>query len=306
MFPKIGLVFNGGGAKGAYQIGVWKAMRETGIDRYVTAVSGASVGGLNACLFVQGDYEKAEYIWTNKSDNIKLIGMSKTVREMIENYIDFSVFSYSKIDCFIAAVRSSNSHSSFSSCTSSYDNRIEKIEDGQMTYFNLRSISIQERKDFVLDWALSTKVLLATSAIPILCKPQTIDGEIYYDGGLRDNCPVYPLNWNSALCDTIIAIHLKHTKDRIDKSQYPEVKIHEIVPNVSSDELGLLKGTLHFNTEHAKKLLQAGYNDSIDVFRKMDILYNMEDNSQKRKKRLQQIDKEDSEYLHKMEKLILG
>ena len=32
---KIGAVFEGGGGKGAYQIGVWKAMRELGIDEYV-------------------------------------------------------------------------------------------------------------------------------------------------------------------------------------------------------------------------------------------------------------------------------
>ena len=61
--PKIGLAFAGGGGKGAYQIGVWKAMREYRLDTMVAAVAGTSVGGLNAALFVQGDYEKAEYIW---------------------------------------------------------------------------------------------------------------------------------------------------------------------------------------------------------------------------------------------------
>ena len=30
---KLGLVFSGGGGKGAYQIGVWKAFPQTGISR---------------------------------------------------------------------------------------------------------------------------------------------------------------------------------------------------------------------------------------------------------------------------------
>lgn len=47
---KIGLVLTGGGGRGAYHIGVWKALTETKLDRYVSAVSGTSVGGLNAVL----------------------------------------------------------------------------------------------------------------------------------------------------------------------------------------------------------------------------------------------------------------
>ena len=62
-FNKLGLVFSGGGAKGAYQIGVWKALKELGIDKQVKAVSGTSVGALNAALFCQGNYETAEKLW---------------------------------------------------------------------------------------------------------------------------------------------------------------------------------------------------------------------------------------------------
>jgi len=47
----IGLVLAGGGAKGGYQIGVWRTLREMGIDRLVTGVAGASVGAINAALF---------------------------------------------------------------------------------------------------------------------------------------------------------------------------------------------------------------------------------------------------------------
>ena len=33
---KIGLVLAGGGARGAYQIGVWKGLKEIGIDKYIS------------------------------------------------------------------------------------------------------------------------------------------------------------------------------------------------------------------------------------------------------------------------------
>ena len=43
-----GLVLEGGGAKGAYQIGAWKAMREAGVK--IKGIAGTSVGALNGAL----------------------------------------------------------------------------------------------------------------------------------------------------------------------------------------------------------------------------------------------------------------
>ena len=47
----IGLVLSGGGAKGAFQAGVWKAMNELGLAERVRVISGTSVGALNAAAF---------------------------------------------------------------------------------------------------------------------------------------------------------------------------------------------------------------------------------------------------------------
>ena len=51
-----GLALEGGGAKGAYQIGAWKALREAGIR--FSAVSGTSVGALNGAMIVMDDLKK--------------------------------------------------------------------------------------------------------------------------------------------------------------------------------------------------------------------------------------------------------
>ncbi len=62
----IGLVLGGGGAKGAYQIGCWKALRESGLTAF-DAIAGTSVGALNAVLVAQDKFGEAEAIWQNMS-----------------------------------------------------------------------------------------------------------------------------------------------------------------------------------------------------------------------------------------------
>ena len=52
---RMGLVLSGGGAKGAYQAGVFQAMEEAGLCPRVEAISGCSIGAMNALLFATGD-----------------------------------------------------------------------------------------------------------------------------------------------------------------------------------------------------------------------------------------------------------
>lgn len=52
-----GLVLAGGGCKGVYQIGVWRALREMGVS--ITAVVGTSVGAMNGALVALDRYDEA-------------------------------------------------------------------------------------------------------------------------------------------------------------------------------------------------------------------------------------------------------
>ena len=56
-----GIALEGGGAKGAYQIGVWRALREAGIRYHM--VAGTSVGALNGALMAMRDYDSAVRLW---------------------------------------------------------------------------------------------------------------------------------------------------------------------------------------------------------------------------------------------------
>lgn len=63
---KVGLVLSGGGAKGAYQVGVLKALRELGTR--IDAVSGASIGALNGGVLASSPsldvaVERLEAVW---------------------------------------------------------------------------------------------------------------------------------------------------------------------------------------------------------------------------------------------------
>jgi NTE family protein len=64
------LVLSGGGTKGIYHIGAWKALREMKIK--IDAVIGTSVGALVAGFMAQNDFEKAEKALVN-------IGIEKVI-----------------------------------------------------------------------------------------------------------------------------------------------------------------------------------------------------------------------------------
>ena len=59
---RVGLVLMGGGAKGAYQVGVWRALWERGVRRF-SVIAGTSVGALNGLLIADADPSRVEQIW---------------------------------------------------------------------------------------------------------------------------------------------------------------------------------------------------------------------------------------------------
>lgn len=90
----LGLVFAGGGAKGAYQIGAWEAMRDYSVNGhpltdFVAKVSGTSIGALNAALFIQGNLEQAREIWESiQEDQIFIIRGTKEFQNLLQSLLD--------------------------------------------------------------------------------------------------------------------------------------------------------------------------------------------------------------------------
>ena len=65
---KRALVLSGGGSRGAYEIGVWQAMRETGMD--IDIVTGTSVGAINASMVVTDSFEVVRDLWKDVETNM--------------------------------------------------------------------------------------------------------------------------------------------------------------------------------------------------------------------------------------------
>ena len=49
----LGLAFSGGGARGAYQYGVWRILQASGMAEQIRVIGGTSIGAVNALLFLQ-------------------------------------------------------------------------------------------------------------------------------------------------------------------------------------------------------------------------------------------------------------
>lgn len=65
---KRAVVFSGGGGRGGYEIGVWKAIRELKLD--IDIATGTSVGAINAAMMCTGEYDKAVSIWSTLETNM--------------------------------------------------------------------------------------------------------------------------------------------------------------------------------------------------------------------------------------------
>ncbi len=274
----IGLVFAGGGGKGAYQIGAWKYLAEKKIDKRVSALSGTSVGALNAALFSGSTLEKAEDIWL--SINRSQILTNKISVKEIVSFLTKASLVFEKVndefDKYLA-IAIALSKTILNSGVFSREGLIELIDNGvdfdrlkssplptlaTATSFPKASAVTFDLRDYSKD-DIKT-ILLASSAIPLIFNPVEFQSLKLYDGGLPiigENVPVSPL-YNIGI-RTFIVVHLKKG-EMVKRSKYPGAVFYEIIPSV---DLGnLVSGTLDFSPTGSKWRMEQGYNDAKALF----------------------------------------
>lgn len=264
---KIGLVFTGGGGKGAYQIGVWRAFRKFGIDKHIAAVSGTSVGALNLVLFLQGDLRKAERIWLNISPEKILTSSQEKFTKKFE-----AIFPH-KIDSSLIPKLMSKGYFSHDGLLEIIQKEasLELVSKSDIPFYaTCVNVATFKPVHFKLN-GHPTKyiesVLLASSALPGVFDSVMIDGERYLDGGFSlfgksENIPVLPLYEEG--CKTIIVVHL-NKKNQINHSLYPKAKIIEIIPQQSQG--GIIDGTLDFTPSGSSRRIKQGYDDTIRILK---------------------------------------
>lgn len=302
MNGSLGLVLSGGGGKGAYEIGVWKALNEFGMDQKIGAVAGTSIGALNAALFLQGDIELAERVWLSISpEKILTINPALITRELMSLGVSSGMISYLAQKAAILSgygvfsregllqiIRESINLTAVSSSTIPFYATcctISNVVRQKATYFQVNGCD-EER---------ITSILLASSAIPGIFPPENINGDIYWDGFLVDNTPIEPLYHHG--CNLIIAVHLDGAS-LIDHDRYPNAQIIEIIPQ---EDLGGAKGSLDFTASGAKKRMEQGYQDTKRI---LEPVLNMVTVQKKMMDGLERLKQSESQFREKREDLL--
>lgn len=249
-----GLVLEGGGAKGAYQIGAWKALKEAGVK--IKGLSGVSVGALNGAMICMDDLAKAEEIWENISysqvmdvddeqmdrltrrdlknmnlnsvvqDALKLIkdkGVDITpLKKMIADLCDEDVIRNSGMDFYIVTY---------------------SLSDRQRIDINAKDVPE----------GLIPDMLLASAYLPVF-KREKLHGKHYMDGGGWDRVPIDSLI--SRGYENIIVLRIFGWGIEKPVKIPGHVQIIDIAPR---QDLG---GILEFDAARSCRNMQLGYFDA--------------------------------------------
>lgn len=254
-----GLVLEGGGAKGAYQIGVWKALMEYGVK--IKAIAGVSVGALNGALICMGDIEKAESIWQNisysrimsvddeemdklinlrfRDINIQTVkregrrllikgGLDVTpLRQLLEENLDESKIRQSDIEFIIGTFNFNKMKEE--------EIVVKEVEEGYI-------------KDY----------LMASANFPLF-KNEKLLGRTYLDGGIANNVPIDMLIKRGYKDIIVVRIYGIGVEKRV---KIPEdVNVIYIAPKCN------LCNVLEFNRKKAIRNIMLGYYDALRVLK---------------------------------------
>ncbi|MEJ8554919.1 patatin-like phospholipase family protein [Tepidibacter sp. Z1-5] len=249
-----GLILEGGGSKGSYQIGAYKALKEIGID--FDGIAGTSVGALNGALIVQDEYERAHEIWSNITPQ-KVINIENEIFEKIRD-IDINIKNFNMIIKILSKTLN-NKGLDISPLKNMLTEHIDenKIRNSKKD-FGIVTVSINSLKPqrlFLDDIPQNMLVdyLIASSSLPIF-KLEKINGKLYLDGGFYDNLPIGLLKDKGY--DELVVIRL-YGIGRTKRVNTKGMKIIYINP---SEHLG---PTLDFNKNRSEKNIKLGYYDAL-------------------------------------------
>lgn len=245
------IVLSGGGGKGAYQAGVYKAIKKLGIEYDI--VTGTSIGALNGFLMVQDDLFKCLWLW-------KHINYNK-IFEDFNNVVDEKTL---KNKYFEKIVNGGIDTKKISKLVSRIYNP-KKLYNSSVDY-GVVAFDIAKLKPIIalkkeMDANTLKKYIIASATCFPVFKPQKYEKEILVDGGYYDTTPI-----NLAVdlgATEVIAVELKAVGLR-KKVKNKDIKITYITPNND------LTSFLVFEKEAAKKMIKFGYNDTMKVFKKLE------------------------------------
>ena len=179
------VVLGGGGSKGAYQIGVWQALRELNLDYQV--VTGTSVGALNGALMAQGEFDAAWNLWWNMDNSQVMEGIppaQNTLDSRLSVYRAFAREMMTKGGLDISPLEET-----IRSILDEEKLRRSGIEYGIVTVDMERLSPVRMFLRDMPPGSVADYMIASASCFPAF-KPRTIEKARFIDGGYYDNLPV--------------------------------------------------------------------------------------------------------------------
>ena len=295
----IGVVLSGGGAKGAFQAGVWRAMCELGLAERVAVLSGTSVGALNAAAFATlGSAEKICRLWLDQvgnmaSANLRLLS-PKALFDGVANIVDGKAFPLHGLlnrDALEGVVRSilppewpADAPPVFSTAL---ECRAKAGEELLASSYRL----CRFRLDLEPDVSRRVKQLMASAAIPWGFDPVEIGDRRYVDGGWDaqggNNVPVEPVLHYRPAIRTLVVIRCNSAEVEPEPLPFQGrsgVQMVEVRPTSTlrgifgawpdlvgpmANQLKGWSGTFAFDRKYAERYMRQGYRDGLMQLREL-------------------------------------
>ena len=255
MTKSVGLVLEGGGVKGAYELGALIALTEKGYSFH--AVTGTSIGALNGAVMASQGIEKLAEYW----EEAKYCPVFDFDDDMVARFrqkdfdLDLIIAAGKKLLSAREIIRQSYEHT----LKFVYDRlkedeiRSSAIDFGCVTY-NISDMEPFEAMKKDIPEGKLIDYIVASACFPIF-PPKQIDGKKFIDGGVYDNMPINLLARTG--CRKMIVVRTnpvsKQPKRRIEQ---PDLDIFYITPSAN------LGRAMAFSPERIENLKQLGYADA--------------------------------------------
>lgn len=254
---KKAVVLGGGGSRGSYQVGVWKALRELDFDYKI--VTGTSVGALNGALMVQNDYELAQKMWQKlKTRDV----MDVAVTDKIEGRKDLT----SKVSAFISEIVKNGGadprplEQMLRAYIDEQKLRASQVAFGFMTVEYPRLEPKILTKETVPEGEMVDYLMASAACFPAM-KARVIGEKTYIDGGYSDNVPVKMAVEMGA--DDVVAVDLEAI-GIVRKMNFPAVRLRYLK---SRWDLGIF---LLFDSDVTARNIRLGYLETLKAFGKRE------------------------------------
>ena len=244
--PRKALVLAGGGARGSYQVGVWRALTELGWNPQI--ITGTSVGSLNGAMFAMDLYETARDMWTRirSQDVMELPEETRNLTELhqfLRDVVRAGGMDVTPLEEIVERVLDEDAL------------RASPIRFGLVTVekrgLKPRELPLEEiPKGKVKDY------LLASAACFPALRAKQIDGVQFLDGGYRDNMPTGLAQKMGA--EELVCVDLEGVGITLpNRTGLPTTMVR------SYWELGDI---LHFDPDTARRNIELGYYDTLRAF----------------------------------------